>query len=49
MIQEAWTRYHLRQRLTAARMFLQLDRIYSTPETREGLRVVEGAMNRIGS
>ena len=49
LIQEAWTRYHLHQRLTAARMFEQLDRVYSTRETREGLRVVERAMDRIGS
>jgi cellulose synthase operon protein C len=36
LIQEAWTRYHLRQRLVAQRMFTQLDRVYSTRETREG-------------
>jgi cellulose synthase operon protein C len=45
LIQEAWTRYHLRQRRIAQRMFTQLDRVYSTPETREGMRVVEGSMN----
>jgi hypothetical protein len=49
LIQEAWTRYHLRQRLVAHRMFTQLDRIYSTRETRQGLRVVEAALNRVGS
>jgi hypothetical protein len=49
LIQEAWTRYHLRQRLVAHRMFTQLDRIYSTRETRHGLRVVEAALNRVGS
>jgi hypothetical protein len=30
-------------------MFTQLDRIYSTRETREGLKVVAGAMDRFGS
>jgi hypothetical protein len=49
LIQQARTRYHLRQRLVAHRMFTQLDRIYSTRETRQGLRVVEAALNRVGS
>ena len=49
LLQEAWTRYHLRQRLIAERMFTQLDRVYSTRETREGLRVVAGSMDRFGS
>ncbi len=49
LLQEAWTRYHLRQRVFAQRMFEQLDRVYSTRETREGLRVVDASMNRFGS
>jgi hypothetical protein len=49
LIQEAWTRHHLRQRQVAKRMFTELDRIYSTRETREGLKVVDQSMNRFGS
>jgi tetratricopeptide (TPR) repeat protein len=49
LIQEAWTRHHLKQRQIAKRMFTDLDRIYSTRETREGLKVVDQSMNRFGS
>jgi tetratricopeptide (TPR) repeat protein len=49
LLQEAWARYHLGQKQVAKRIFERLHRVYATKETSEGLRVVGGAINRIGS
>jgi cellulose synthase operon protein C len=47
LIQEAWARYHLGQKITAQRIFAQLDRVYGTPETAEGLRVTRAAIDHM--
>jgi hypothetical protein len=46
LLREAWARYHLGQHHTAARIFEQLDRVYSTSESAQGLAVVGRAINR---
>ena len=48
LIQEAWARYHLGQKTVAARIFGNLNRVYADPDTEEGLRVVQGQINRYG-
>ncbi len=48
LIQEAWARFHLGQRVTAQRIFAELDRVYGTAATAEGLRVTSGALDRVG-
>jgi hypothetical protein len=41
LLQEAWARFHIGDTARAERIFVSLDRVLSTPETREGLRVIE--------
>ena len=44
MVQEAWSRYHMGETLTAKRMFTSLDHIVSTPETEAGLNAVNAKL-----
>ena len=48
LVREAWARYHLGQKLIAQRIFGELDRVYGTAETAEGLRVTGAAIDRVG-
>lgn len=48
LTQEAWVRYHLGQKVVAHRMFEALNRVYATPDTEEGLRVVGRGIDRFG-
>ena len=43
-VQEAWSRYHMGETLTAKRIFTRLDHIVSTPDTEAGLNAVDAKL-----